>query len=68
MSANFIIRYAGAGVTFKSGAVEIVDDHRADTFISEADAWLEARKQGLNLDRVTVPNLYLEDKQAAQTN
>lgn len=68
MSANFIIRYAGAGVTFKSGSVEIVDDRRADHFTSEADAWLEASKQGLNLEHVTVPNLYLEDKQSAPLN
>jgi len=51
---RFIIRYAGAGVTFSHGALELVADHRADRWPDEVDAWLEARRQGLNLDRVTV--------------
>jgi len=51
---RFIIRYAGAAVSFNSGACELVADPRADRFPTEADAWNEARQQGLDLNRVTV--------------
>ena len=54
MSAIFIIRYAGAGVTFRSGQMEIVSDAEADTFTSEADAWYAAYQAGLSPNIVEV--------------
>ncbi len=60
MSAQFIIRYAGKGMAFCDGRVDLVEDHHADKFISEADAWYAAYKTDLNPMHTTVVNLYLE--------
>lgn len=59
MSANFIIRYAGRGVRFRGGLYELVGDDRATPFISETEAIIKARDEGLNLNHVKVVNLHL---------
>lgn len=62
MSASFIIRYAGQGVSIVGGQPVLVDDRAADRFISEQDAWYAAFKAGLNPDRVSVLDLYAENQ------
>ena len=51
---SFILRYAGAGVTFRSGDTELVPDHQADRWPTEQDAWYAAYRQDLNPDRCRV--------------
>lgn len=68
MSAQFILRYAGAGVTFRSGTLELVSDDKADRYVSESDAWLAAHQHNLNADHCAVVNWYLLQQQAARTN
>lgn len=64
MSANFILEYGGCPVEFDFG-VHLVDEQFATPFANEADAWLEATREGLSLKRCRVVNTYLRDHQAA---
>jgi hypothetical protein len=64
-NSAFIIRYAGAGVTFRNGACELVQDHLADRFPTDKDAWYEAYRQGLNPARCDVVPL-ADSKQKAE--
>ena len=68
MSAQFILRYAGAGVRISNGVPELVRDDQADKFVSEADAWLCALKYDFNPAHATVVNYYLLQQAAAKTN
>lgn len=64
MSAQFAIRYNGAGVRTVNGALVLGLPHEVDVFVSEADAWHFAHKLGLNLDKITVVNLHTEKSNA----
>lgn len=62
MSANFIIEYAGAPVRVNGGGtIELVGEHLATPYASEADAWWGAFKLGLNENRVRVVNTHSRD-------
>ncbi len=51
---RYIIRYAGAAVSFSGGGLELVTDERADRWPTEPEAWYAAYQNNLSAHRCTV--------------
>jgi hypothetical protein len=62
MSAQFAIRYNGAGVRTNGDTVILGLPSEVDVFVSEADAWHKAHTLGLNPDKLVVVNLHTEGR------
>lgn len=65
MSAQFAIRYNGAGVRTQGETIVLGLPHEVDVFVSEPEAWHAAHRMGLpDMDKVEVVNLYTEKSNA----
>lgn len=55
MSAHFIIKFRGQALRkIGEGKMVVCPAAEATTYLSEPEAWLAARRQGLDLDQVSI--------------